>query len=75
MNCSKLEDLYYICKLVFDIHKTPIFFIDNKGDLAFEISPNFQHNPLYSSKEVLLNQVFRENPPYTFPVLRRDCLS
>ena len=69
MNCSKLEDLYYICKLVFDIHKTPIFFIDNKGDLAFEISPHFQHNPLYSSKEVLLNQVFRENPPYTFPVL------
>ncbi|MGH1160552.1 helix-turn-helix domain-containing protein [Bacillus mycoides] len=69
MNCSKLEDLYYICKLVFDIHKTPIFFIDNKADLAFEISPHFQHNPLYSSKEVLLNQVFRENPPYTFPVL------
>ncbi|WP_264446837.1 helix-turn-helix domain-containing protein [Bacillus cereus] len=69
MNCSKLEDLYYICKLVFDIHKTPIFFIDNKGDLAFEISPNFQHNPLYSSKEDLLNQLFKENPPYTFPVL------
>ncbi|HHT7239816.1 MULTISPECIES: helix-turn-helix domain-containing protein [Bacillus] len=69
MNCSKLEDLYYICKLVFDIHKTPIFFIDNKGDLAFEISPNFQHNPLYSSKEALFNQLFRGNPPYTFPVL------
>ncbi|OQR57000.1 helix-turn-helix domain-containing protein [Bacillus sp. CDB3] len=69
MNFSKLEDLYYICKLVFDIHKTPIFFIDNKGELAFEISPNFQHNPLYSSKEELLNQLFKENPPYTFPVL------
>ena len=69
MNCSKLEDLYYICKLVFDIHKTPIFFINNKGDLAFEISPNFQHNPLYSSKEALFNQLFRGNPPYTFPVL------
>lgn len=69
MNCSKLEDLYYICKLVFDIHKTPIFFIDNKGDLAFEISSNIQHNPLYSSKEALFNQLFRGNPPYTFPVL------
>lgn len=69
MNCSKLEDLYYICKLVFDIHKTPIFFIDNKGDLAFEISSNIQHNPLYYSKEALFNQLFRGNPPYTFPVL------
>lgn len=69
MNCSKLEDLYYICKLVFDIHKTPIFFIDNKEGLAFEIAPNFQHNPLYSSKEALLNQVFRESPSFTFPVL------
>lgn len=69
MSFSKLEDLYYICKLVFDVHKTPIFFIDNKGDLAFEISLNSQHNPLYTSKETLLNQVFRENPPYTFPVL------
>ncbi|WP_242234892.1 helix-turn-helix domain-containing protein [Bacillus cereus group sp. BfR-BA-01316] len=69
MNCSKLEDLYYICKLVFDIHKTPIFFIDNKGNLAFEISPDFQYNPLYSSKEALFNQLFRGNPPYTFPVL------
>ncbi|MBE7150466.1 helix-turn-helix domain-containing protein [Bacillus mycoides] len=69
MNCSKLEDLYYICKLIFDIHKTPIFFIDNKGDLAFEISSNIQHNPLYSSKEALFNQLFSGNPPYTFPVL------
>ncbi|MBE7103902.1 helix-turn-helix domain-containing protein [Bacillus cereus] len=69
MSCSKLEDLYYICKLVFDIHKTPIYFLNNKGDLAFEISPNFQHNPIYSSKEALFNQLFRGNPPYTFPVL------
>ncbi|PFN19719.1 helix-turn-helix domain-containing protein [Bacillus cereus] len=69
MNYSKLEDLYYICKLVFDIHKTPIFFIDNKGDLTFEISHNFQHNPFYSSKEQFLTQLFRENPRYTFPVL------
>ncbi|MBE7121364.1 helix-turn-helix domain-containing protein [Bacillus cereus] len=69
MSCSKLEDLYYICKLVFDIHKTPIYFLNNKGDLVFEISFNIQHNPIYSSKEALFNQLFRGNPPYTFPVL------
>lgn len=69
MNGSKLEDLYYICKLVFDIHKTPIFFIDNKGYLAFEISPNFQQHPFYSSKEQLCNQLLQENSAYNFPVL------
>lgn len=69
MNCSKLEDLYYICKLVFDVHKTPIFFIDNKGNLAFEISPNFPYPPFYSSKEQLFNQLFRENSAFNFPVL------
>ena len=38
MSFSKLEDLYYICKLVFDVHKTPIYFLNNNGDLVFEIS-------------------------------------
>ncbi|QWU45662.1 helix-turn-helix domain-containing protein [Bacillus sp. NP247] len=69
MNCSKLEDLYYICKIVFDIHKTPIYFLNNKGDLAFEISSNIQHNPMYSSKEAILNELFKEQPPCTFPSL------
>ncbi|PGB02694.1 helix-turn-helix domain-containing protein [Bacillus toyonensis] len=69
MNCSKREDLYYICKLVFDIHKTPIYFLTNKGDLAFEISSNILHNPMYSSKEAMLNELYKEQPPYTFPSL------
>ncbi|ENQ3106725.1 YSIRK-targeted surface antigen transcriptional regulator [Bacillus sp. 491mf] len=75
MNVSKLEDLNYICKLIFDMHKIPIFFIDNKGDLVFELSRNFQHNPLYSSKEEVFRQLFREENFYRFPVLREtSCL-
>lgn len=69
MNCSKREDLYYICKLVFDLHKTPIYFLTNKGDLVFEISSNILHNPMYSSKEAILNELYKEQPPYTFPSL------
>ncbi|PEE40775.1 helix-turn-helix domain-containing protein [Bacillus pseudomycoides] len=75
MNFSKLEDLDYICKLVFDMHKIPIFFIDNKGDLVFEHSHNFQHSPLYTSKEEIFRQLFREENFYRFPVLREtSCL-
>lgn len=70
MNFSKLEDLNYICKLVFDMHKIPIFFIDNKGELIFELSRNFQHNPLYPSKEKVFRQLFKEENFYRFPVLR-----
>lgn len=66
MSCSKLEDLYYICKLIFDVHKTPIYFLNNKGDLVFEISSNIQHNPMYSSKEAILNELFKEQPPLLF---------
>lgn len=69
MNCSKREDLYYICKLVFDLHKTPIYFLTNKGDLVFEISSNILHNPMYSSKEAILNELYKEQPSYTFPSL------
>ncbi|MGE6590219.1 helix-turn-helix domain-containing protein [Bacillus mycoides] len=69
MSFSKLEDLYYICKLVFDVHKTPVYFLNNNGDLVFEISSNIQHNPMYSSKEAILNEIFKEQPPFTFPSL------
>lgn len=75
MNFSKLEDLYYICKLVFDMYKIPIFFLDKKGDVAFELSRNFQHNPLYTSKEEIFRQLFKEENFYRFPVLREtSCL-
>lgn len=75
MNFSKLEDLNYICKLVFDMHKIPIFFIDNKGELIFELSRNFQHNPLYPSKEKVFRQLFKEENFCRFPVLREtSCL-
>lgn len=65
-----MEELEYVCKLVFDMYKIPIFFIDHKGNLVYELSHNFQHNPLYSSKEEIFSQLFWEDKPYHFPVLR-----
>jgi YesN/AraC family two-component response regulator len=67
---SIVEKVDYICKLVFDMYKIPIFFIDNKGELVFELSHNHQHNPLYSSNNQILGQLFPEVDSYYFPAIR-----
>jgi YesN/AraC family two-component response regulator len=65
-----LDDLKYICKLMFDTFEIPVFFLNEKGDLVFEFSSSYVHNPLYLSKKDLLNQLYHPEDPSQFPVLR-----
>jgi YesN/AraC family two-component response regulator len=44
--------------------------LDNNGDLVFEISHNFQQNPLFSSKEDIFGQLFTDNDRLNFPAFR-----
>lgn len=64
------EDLEYICKLIFDSYKIPISFINHKKDLEFELSHINQDNPLHPSKGEFLGQLFFEDAPCQFPVLK-----
>jgi AraC-like DNA-binding protein len=64
------KDLGYICQLMYDSFHIPVFFINEKKKLVFEFDVSFKHNPLYSSKELMLGQLYDQNEPYEFPVFQ-----
>jgi AraC-like DNA-binding protein len=64
------KDLGYICQLMYDSFHIPVFFINEQKKLVFEFDVSFKHNPLYSSKELMLGQLYDQNEPYGFPVFQ-----
>ncbi|MBD1382970.1 helix-turn-helix domain-containing protein [Metabacillus arenae] len=67
-----IVDLEYICKLAFNLYKIPIYFFDNKGNLKHKISTNFTSNPLFSSNEDIIVQLFSGTNLYHFPILKES---
>jgi AraC-like DNA-binding protein len=65
-----LEDLEHICRLVFNLYKIPVYFFDNNGNLGYEVSTNFSHNPLYPSNEDIIAQLFSGTYLHPFPILK-----
>ncbi|MED4227540.1 helix-turn-helix domain-containing protein [Neobacillus cucumis] len=70
MNILKQEDLEYICNLAFNMYKIPVYFFNNRGELVFDVAPNFLHNPLYPSNQVIIAQLFSGTSLSHFPVLK-----
>src|SRR5687767_9895523 len=64
------KDLGYICQLMYDSFHIPVFFINEQKQLLFGFDVSFKHNPLYSSKELMLGQLYDQNEPYEFPVFQ-----
>jgi AraC-like DNA-binding protein len=69
---NSLEGLQYICRLVFNLHKIPIFLFDKKGNLVYEILTDFSRNPLYPSNEAIIVQLFSGTTTYGFPILKES---
>jgi YesN/AraC family two-component response regulator len=64
------KDLGYICQLMYDSFNIPVFYINEQKQLVFEFDVSFKHNPLYSSKELMLKNLYDQNKPYDFPVFQ-----
>lgn len=64
------QDIEYICKLVFNLYKTPIYLFDSNEKLIYEESSGTISNPAYTSHTALLIQLFSESKHYHFPILK-----
>ncbi|MGM7721458.1 helix-turn-helix domain-containing protein [Metabacillus sp. Hm71] len=67
-----LEDLEYICKLAYNLYKIPVYFFNSTGNLEYEISTNFTHNPLYPSNEDIIVQLFSGTSLHPFPIIKES---
>ncbi|MEH6944056.1 AraC family transcriptional regulator, partial [Bacillus sp. JJ722] len=63
-----MKDLEYICKLMYESFKVPVFYLDKEGEIIFDFSSNYKHTSLYVSKKNLLHQLFHCDNPHEFPV-------
>jgi AraC-like DNA-binding protein len=68
-------DTEYICQLIYQTFEIPVRFLDKKKNILHEYISNDFPNPFYSSKEEYLNELFLENDPFNFPIIKKNkCL-
>jgi YSIRK-targeted surface antigen transcriptional regulator len=70
MDFSKVDEIDYSCKLLFNTYKIPITIFDNNGNLVVEHRLNEQPHHLSFSKIDLLRQLITEDDFYPFPILK-----
>ncbi|EEM56712.1 MULTISPECIES: helix-turn-helix domain-containing protein [Bacillus cereus group] len=65
----------YICHLLFQTFEIPVRFLDENKNIVHEYISNAVPNPFYSSVEEQLNELYWDDDPFNFPVIRTtDCL-
>src|SRR5689334_9372068 len=52
------------------MYKIQVYLFNNRGELVLDVAPNFLHNPLYPSNEVIIAQLFSGTGLSHFPVLK-----
>lgn len=63
-------EIEYICKLIFEILKTSIYFLDNNNDIFFSLSYDHGANPISPNKKDLFINLFGDFTIYDFPVIK-----
>lgn len=64
------SEVQYICKMIFEILKTPMYFLDNNYDVLFSHSYGHAVNPLFPNVKDLFICLFGDSDSYSFPVVR-----
>lgn len=68
-------DTEYICNLLYQTFKLPVRFLDPNKNILHEYNSNNTLNPFYSSRKEQLNELYLENDPLNFPIIRKNnCL-
>lgn len=69
-NQSIIEEIKYICSLMVDVLKMPIYFLDNNNDIIFSFSYGYFTNPLHPDIKQLFGQLFNLRNSYKFPIVK-----
>jgi len=64
-----LEEIEFISKLIFDILKIPIYFLDKNNNLIFSFEHKYNNNPLINNKEVF-TEIFLNDNSCNFPIIK-----
>ncbi|WP_163537974.1 AraC family transcriptional regulator [Gracilibacillus sp. YIM 98692] len=70
MHNSHTNDFEFVGKLMYETFQIPILYMNNKGDMVYEFTSSYRHNPMYESKQTLLNELFNSHEDHPFPILR-----
>lgn len=64
-----LEEIKFISKLIFDILKIPIYFLDKNNNLIFSFEHKYNNNPLLNNKEIF-TELFHNDNKHSFPIIK-----
>lgn len=64
------NEIEYICKIMFEVIKTPIYFLDNNNDIFFSLSSEHAINPILVNKKDLFTNMFSDSNSYSFPMIK-----
>ncbi|PEQ27903.1 AraC family transcriptional regulator [Bacillus cereus] len=62
----------YICHLLFQTLGIPVRFLDENKNILHEYVNDDIFNPLYSSVEEQLNELYLDDDPFNFPIIRTN---
>lgn len=65
-----INEIEYICKLTFEVLKTPIYFLDNNNDIFISLYYGNTANPISPNKKDLFTNLFGDCNDYNFPVIK-----
>lgn len=71
-NIPKLEDMQYLCDIMYDSFKLSTYFLDKNGNILFEASKGYINNPMFPSKIDMFRTLIQENIIYNFPILKTN---
>lgn len=65
----KLQDLQYICKLIYESFNIPVVYLNENDALEFEFATSNIQNPFHTSQQEMLKQFHLDYDHYPFPLL------
>ncbi|MFH0070760.1 helix-turn-helix domain-containing protein [Peribacillus sp. NPDC056705] len=64
-----IQDLQYICELIYKVHKIPVYYVNQFGEIEYEFSSrNLRDHPYYSQFKEQISVYTYEDNPKDFPI-------
>ncbi|WP_234123697.1 helix-turn-helix domain-containing protein [Clostridium hydrogenum] len=68
-NTNIYEEIKFISKMMFDILKIPVYFLDESNNLIISFEQKYNNNPLSNNKEIFTKLFLNENS-CNFPIIK-----
>ncbi|MBB2482218.1 helix-turn-helix domain-containing protein [Bacillus sp. APMAM] len=66
---GRIENIHYICQLIFEAHHLSVFYINQYGEFEFECSPSqFQTSPYYDSLKFRMMEYTAQQETIEIPI-------